>query len=151
MAKETEDEIFDQFSQSNARQRSSSIYSIGGRMSEDEDHVGFAEDKLNFLQRDLTTRSVILRQSYLCDCGRPFSQSNPVAGTCQHGGGGCGAFLCSECIKIQTCHRCQRTFCPAHIRRSGPEKAYCTRCRPVELVSRGLKWFFDIGNERKEK
>ena len=140
MAKESIEEIFRRFEQSNPRQQTDKIYSIDGKVS--EDNIGSINTQLSFLQPDFTTRSVEITSSRMCDCGKLVSQKNVITGTCQHNG--CNNFTCSECV--QTCSRCKHTFCPDHIRNNT-----CGRCQPVVLITKGLKWFFDIRNERTEE
>ena len=139
MAKESVEEIFRRFEQSNPRQQTTSISSIEGKASEDS--VGFTKEQLSFVQPDFTTRTVVITSSRTCDCGRLLSP-NSLVGTCQHNG--CKCFVCSECARI--C-RCGKTFCPRHATIYRDGEIYCSTCKPFKW----LKIFFCIGNERKEK
>lgn len=137
MAKESIEEIFRQFEQSNPRQQSDKIYSVEGKIS--EDNIGSTNVQLSFLQPDLTTRSVAITSARLCDCGRLISQ-NTLQGKCQHRG--CSRYVCAECSR--TC--CGRILCPRHYKEGRNGRVYCSRCRIIVW----LKLFFDIG-ERTEK
>ena len=140
MAKESIEEIYRHFEQSRPRQQTTSINSLEGKASEDS--VGFTKEQLSFVQQDLTTRSVVITSSRLCDCGKIITQKTLLAGTCQRNG--CNHFTCTECSR--TCSRCKKTYCPDHI-----GNTTCLHCRPIELLTKSWKWFFDIGNERTEE
>jgi hypothetical protein len=141
MAKESVEEIFRRFEQSNPRQQTDRIYNIEGKVS--EDNIGSTNVQLSFLQPDLTTRSVVIASARTCDCGKLVSQKNSIAGICQHRG--CTNFTCSECVRV--CCRCGRVCCPGHASVYGGVEIYCHRCRPLKWI----KIFFDVGNDRKEK
>jgi len=140
MAKESIEEILRRFEQSNPRQQTTSISSIEGKASEDS--VGFTKEQLSFIQEDLTTRSVVITSSRLCNCGKIITQKTSLAGSCQNRG--CKNLVCSECIR--TC-RCGKTFCPKHAKIYRDGEIYCSTCKPFKW----LKIFFCIGNGRKEK
>ena len=134
MAKESVEEILTRFEQSSPRQQTDKIYTVEGKVS--EDNVGSASMQLSFIQPDLTTRSVVITSSRTCNCGKLVTQKNSLVGNCQHRG--CRNYTCTECSR--TCSRCKKTYCPDHM-----GNTTCRRCQPVELVTRGLKWFFDVG------
>ena len=140
MAKESVEEIFRQFERSNPRQQTDKIYTVEGKVS--EDNIGFTNVQLSFLQPDFTTRSVVVTTSRTCDCGRLISQKNSLVGTCQKKG--CNHFTCSECTR--TC-RCGKTFCPKHATIYRDGEIYCSRCKPFKW----LRIFFSIANGKKEK
>jgi len=110
MAKESIEEILRRFEQSNPRQQTTSISSIEGKASEDS--VGFTKEQLSFIQEDLTTRSVVITSSRLCNCGKIITQKTSLAGSCQNRG--CKNLVCSECIR--TC-RCGKTFIAGPLRK----------------------------------
>ncbi len=145
MAKESEEDIFRLFGESTPRQRTSNIYRIGEKVS--EDNVGFAKEELSFIEPDFTTRTVVSVSSRICDCGKLISQKNPLAGRCQRRR--CNQFTCSECVR--TCSRCGATFCPGHVSLCGDGESYCRQCQPIRQLLAGLKWFFDIGKQGERR
>jgi len=133
--------------QSKAGVRTTTVYSFGGRISDDQ--VGSIREDLAFIQQEegrLTTRKVTLFESRVCDCGTALSQKNPVQGKCQHRG--CTRYVCAACMQV--CQRCQNTVCSYHsFRLDG--KVYCRRCAPKRVLSMAVRAFFDIDDKEKEK
>jgi hypothetical protein len=133
----TRDELIELLKKCNPRTRSTTIYGVEGRASEDK--VGYIKEQLSFLEPDFTMRQVTFVSSRVCDCGTLISQENALAGVCQHPG--CTKFVCIRCRRV--CWRCNKTYCSEHASVYKDGETSCRRCRPIKW----LRMFFDLGKK----
>jgi hypothetical protein len=137
MAERTRGDFLNLLRRSNPRTRKTVMRVIEGKA--DQDGAAFVQEQLNFIDPEMTVRSVDFISSRTCSFGHLQDQQTRLTGVCER----CGAVTCSTPGCSQSCQRCGRAYCRAHISVYSNGEAYCARCRPWALV----RWLI-LGKKR---
>ena len=101
---------------------------IEGKVS--QDNAAFVQEQLNFVEPDLTVRSVDFVSSRTCDFGHLLDQQTRLVAVCER----CGLHTCSAPGCGFTCTRCGIALCRRHASVYAEGEAYCTTCHLLALV-----------------
>jgi hypothetical protein len=138
MSKMSREDLLKLLAKCNPRTRRTVMRVIEGKVS--QDHAAFIQEQLNFVEPDLTVRSVDFISSRTCDFGHMLDQQTRLVAVCER----CGRHTCSaqgsgsgsSSVCSFTCARCGKALCRCCAHVHGTDEAYCLACWPVAL----LRW-----------
>jgi hypothetical protein len=136
----TRDALLKLLKQCAPRTRKTVLRVLEGKAS--QDGVAFVQERMDFMEPDLTVRSVDLVVSRTCDSGHLQDQHTHLAAVCEQ----CGAITCSTPGCSLNCVRCARALCRRHAHVYADGDVYCRACRPLKW----LRLFFDLDDRKKE-
>jgi len=133
MSRMSREDFLDELGRSNPRTRRTTVRRIEGRAS--QDGAPYVQEELNFVDPDLTVRSVNYIGTRTCDFGHLLDQQTRLVAVCER----CGAYTCSAPgsapgstpVCSFTCLRCGAALCRRHVRVYEQNEAYCSRCMPL--------------------
>ena len=134
-------EFLDLLAQCNPRTRRTTLRLIEGKAQ--EDNAAFVQERLDFIDRDGTVRSVDLISSRTCSFGHCLDQQTRLVGVCEV----CHAYTCSVGATSGapgkatsptacsfSCVKCGCALCRRHVHISSDGETYCPRCWPARLL-----------------
>lgn len=137
MSDKTREDLLELLKKCNPRTRRTTKRVVEGKVS--QDGAAFVQEKMDFLEPDMTVRSVDFISSRTCDAGHMLDQHTRLIGVCEV----CGSHTCSTVGCGYTCARCGSSICRRHVYVYSADEAYCSRCHPLVL----LKWLI-LGKRR---
>ena len=120
---------------STGQTRKSAIRAIEGKVS--EDNVAQSQHQYNFMDEDLTVRSIDYVGTRTCDFGHILGQGQQaqITGRCEV----CEKFTCSSSTEdghkcSYNCIRCGKALCRPHAHVYSDGQAYCSNCRSYKIL-----------------
>lgn len=138
MNEKSRKEFLDLLAKSDTKTRETSLRAIDGKV--DQDHAEYIQEKLSFVDSDMTVRSVSHVSSRTCSFGHLLDPKTRLAAVCEV----CGKYTCSTEGCSYTCVRCSRALCGRHAKLHAGQ-AYCSRCNWTYWFEKCFKkfWGFD--------
>lgn len=130
MSRMSREDFLDELGRSNPRTRRTTVRHIEGRAS--QDGALYVQEELNFVDPDLTVRSVNYIGTRTCDFGHLQDQQTRLVAVAEC----CGAITCSAAGCSWTCTSCSRSICRPHAKVYDNGEVYCPRCRPLAFLRR---------------
>jgi hypothetical protein len=123
----TRKELLDLLAKSEPKTRNTSMRVIEGKV--DQDGAAYIHEKVDFVDSDLTVRSVDFTSSRTCSFGHLQDQKVRLLSVCEV----CAAYTCSWAEDGSrcsfTCVRCGRAICKNHTFLHAKKDAYCPQCK----------------------
>ena len=124
------EEIESLAAKSTGQARKSAIRAVEGKVS--EDNVTQSQHQYNFVDEDLTVRSIDYVGTRLCDFGHAIGQGQQtqITGRCEV----CAKFTCSSSTEgghncSYSCLRCGKALCRPHAHVYAEGQTYCSNCK----------------------
>jgi len=133
MSRMSREDFLDELGRSNPRTRRTTVRRIEGRAS--QDGAPFVQEELNFVDPDMTVRSVNYIGTRTCDFGHLQDQQTRLVAVAEC----CGAITCSANGCSYTCTNCGRAICRPHAKVYDDGEVCCPRCRPLAFFRRLIK------------
>ena len=138
MSEKTREELLQLLTKCSPRTRKTFMRTIEGKVA--DDNVAVIKETLDFMQPDLTVRSVEFISSRTCSHGHLLDDKTRIVAVAEC----CSAITCSVEGCSLNCNRCSKSLCRRHAHTLG-DLTYCAACMPGAV----LRYLF-FGSSKKE-